>query len=172
MNAMASTRSMDLFKTGQASVSPTSLLCLSAHEGLFARLKFDSHRKEHLPSGASRCNGINHQLPELDIGNIEVLQWSYDHFSSALTDSDASLLEITSDQQTSVFRFFTLDLSALSQNNLCSVQNVLQRFKLAHLRIECSRLDLHFGSDIWKVLRAMPWSSFKSLVLAGDSIDD
>lgn len=66
-----------------------------------------------------------------------VLQWNCDHFFSQVSDYFASLLGMASKQHPLALTMFTLNVSRLSHAGLASIQEVLRRSNLEHLRVVC-----------------------------------
>lgn len=103
--------------------------------------------------------------------DVEFLQWDCDHVFSQLSDYSALFLNMATRKYPSVLTLFSLDVSQLSRVGLSSVQEVLERSILEHLHVICTPVDSQVDS-ISQVLDAVPWSSLKSLVFSGNSIDE
>ncbi|KFH65127.1 hypothetical protein MVEG_08608 [Podila verticillata NRRL 6337] len=121
---------------------------------------------------ARQLNTARQPREHLWPSEFEVLKWVYDHVSSPLSDISASIIDVASNQHSSVLCFFTLNVSPLTSKGLFSVREILRRSRLAHLRIESMRFDPNLEGDIRQVLGAVQWPPLKSLVLTGDNIDE
>lgn len=103
---------------------------------------------------------------------VDFLEWHLDHISERLRDDDVQLLESASRIFSSALTSFTLDITTLTVEGLTSICIVLQRSTLEHLHIRCVPFMPFLGVSVGSVLRAIQWSTIKSLVLTGSSIDD
>ncbi|KAF9332222.1 hypothetical protein BG006_004910 [Podila minutissima] len=114
------------------------------------------------------------QKDELDAPptDIKFLHWDCDQVSSKLSDYSASFLDIATLQHPSALKLFTLDTCQLSQDGLTSVQNVLRRSHLEHLKVVCNPINPHATKSISQVLGSVQWDTLKSLVLTGNRTND
>ncbi|KFH63801.1 hypothetical protein MVEG_10494 [Podila verticillata NRRL 6337] len=102
--------------------------------------------------------------------DIVFTQWDCDHIFTPVSDYSASILDMVTRQHPSVLTLFTLDVSRLSLAGLNSIQEVLRRSYLEHLNIVSSAV--HYKSkSISHLLDFVQWSTLKSLVLSGSSIE-
>ncbi|KAF9209434.1 hypothetical protein BGZ59_010122, partial [Podila verticillata] len=106
------------------------------------------------------------------LGAITVSEWNCDHLFVSLSDYSVTLLDAATTQHPSVLLSLTLNISSLSECSLACLQNVLQRSCLEHLNVHCTSFDPRLSNALHQVLHAVPWSTLKSLVLFGDSIDE
>ncbi|KAG0011616.1 hypothetical protein BGZ81_002075 [Podila clonocystis] len=67
---------------------------------------------------------------------------------------------------------FTLDISHRSRADLASVQHILSRSSLGHLRVVCTPIDLELAEFVDQVLKAINWRTVISLELSGNSINE
>ncbi|KFH74095.1 hypothetical protein MVEG_01308 [Podila verticillata NRRL 6337] len=141
-----------------------------------------TRRSDSYPDHLSDCNTtlsdqtIDSDLPSsqqdpLLFEGIEFLQWDCDEIFSQLDDYSVSFLEMATEQHPSVLTLFTLDISQLSHHGLASVEKVILRSNLEHLKIVCTSIDPFVSDSVAQVLMSVQWSTLKSLKLAGDDID-
>lgn len=101
---------------------------------------------------------------------FDFLQWN-DHFISPLSDFFASVLVMATQQHPSVLTTFTLDMSSLTGRWPYGIQKILSQSCLEFLNVVCSLVHPDLSCIIAQVLDFIHWSTLKSLVLSGDSID-
>lgn len=101
----------------------------------------------------------------------ECLLWDCDHIFSPLSDYDAEFLDMATLKYPSVLTLLTLDVSQLSWTGFVSVEKVLQRTSLEHLRVICNLIPSHLSRSASRVLGSIRWPTLKSLALTGDDID-
>lgn len=141
-----------------------------------------TRRCDSYPDHLSECNTtlssqtIDSDLPSdqqepLLFEGIEFLQWDCDEIVSQLDDYSVSFLEMATEQHPSVLTLFTLDISQLSHHGLVSVEKIILRSNLEHLKIVCTSIDPFVSDSVTQVLRSVQWSTLKSLKLTGDDID-
>lgn len=104
--------------------------------------------------------------------DIRLLRWDCDHVFSQLSDYSASFLNMATQQHPSVLTLFTLDISRLTRTGFASVQHIFARSDLEYLKIICTPIASELHDAIGQVLASLQWSTLKSLVLFGDSIDE
>lgn len=132
--------------------------------------------KSHDPSkvGAIRFVASKaHLIMNADgaVTGVEFLYWKHDHVSDPLVDSIAGLLDAATASFPSVMKSFHMDLSSLTQRGLTHIKNMLRRSALEQLHVRCVFLNPSLERSVADVLRAISWTSIKSLVLSGDKID-
>lgn len=66
---------------------------------------------------------------------------------------------------------FTLDVAPMSEDDLLRIRDVFMRSTVDLLRLLCIPFDPRLSDSIARVLRCIPWTSLKSLVLTGSNID-
>ncbi|KAG0340931.1 hypothetical protein BG000_010735 [Podila horticola] len=67
---------------------------------------------------------------------------------------------------------FTLNLVPRSQLEILNVQQVLRRSSLGNVQIVCTSFDSSLSTSHAKILRSLQWTTAKSLVFVGDSINE
>lgn len=102
----------------------------------------------------------------------DVLQWNCDHVPHATKDRDVALLDLASQKFPTVMTSFTLDVSGLTAQGLYRMQCVLQQSSLDILHVRCLPIAREHRDRVGLVLRAVQWSTIKSLALSGSHIDD
>ncbi|KFH63677.1 hypothetical protein MVEG_10370 [Podila verticillata NRRL 6337] len=106
-----------------------------------------------------------------DLVEFDFLQWDCDHFVSPLSTYFASFLDLATQKYPSVLTMFTLNTSSLSRNGLADIQKVLRRSSLESINVVCTFVHPDLSDIIAQVLGTVQWSTLKSLVLCGPSID-
>lgn len=106
------------------------------------------------------------------LADIEFLQWDCDQIFSPLSDYLAAFLDMATQQHPTVLTLVTLDITRLSRAGLAAVSNILGRSSLQHLNIECTAFDSSLSDSVALVLGSVPWTTLRSLTLAGDCMDD
>jgi hypothetical protein len=127
---------------------------------IVAQLDIQRRSSDNCARDGSACN--------LD---VDILLWECDHVLFSLSDFTTSLLSMATQHHPLVLGFFTLDITSLTEIGLASVDNLLRRSSLEHLRILCSPFDHVLSDHITKALQNIPWHSLKTLDLTGDNID-
>ncbi|KAG0028560.1 hypothetical protein BGZ81_004610 [Podila clonocystis] len=102
----------------------------------------------------------------------DVLHWNCDHVPHATKDHDVVLLDLASQKFPAVMTSFTLDVSGLTAQGLDRMQCVLQQSSLEILHVRCLPIARKHRDQVGLVLRAVQWSTVKSLALSGSHIDD
>ncbi|KAF9334553.1 hypothetical protein BG006_001969 [Podila minutissima] len=103
---------------------------------------------------------------------MDVLHWNCDYVPHATKDRDVALLDLASKKFPTVMISFTLDVSGLTAQGLYRVQCVLQQSSLEILHVRCLPIAREHRNRVGLILRAVQWSTIKSLVLSGSHIDD
>lgn len=97
---------------------------------------------------------------------------SVDQLISSANIVDVFASSFGSHASTTHLSAFTLDIVPLSQSNRVSVQNILSRSSVDHIRILCRPFHPSQSYCIAQALSSIRWSTSTSLVLAGDSINE
>lgn len=71
-----------------------------------------------------------------------------------------------------ILNSFTLDISHRSRVELTSVQHILSRSNLSHLRIVCTPIDPGLAETVDQVFQAISWATVISLELCGVNIEE
>lgn len=95
--------------------------------------------------------------------------WTGDHVSGR--SWNAALLEAVTQEYPAMLVGFTVDISNITDQELMSIQRVLHNSRLEHLHIHRLSLQPMLQHNSYRVLGSIQWSTIKSLVLSGDSID-
>ncbi|KAI9241319.1 MAG: hypothetical protein BYD32DRAFT_406098 [Podila humilis] len=103
--------------------------------------------------------------------NIEVISWSCDAISSTLSEKGAALLNLATQQNRSALTRFTLDITFLTETGLHHIIDVLKRSALECLHIRCVPIRPRVRQHLAALLGAVQWSTIKTLILSGNSID-
>ncbi|KAG0018941.1 hypothetical protein BGZ81_010015, partial [Podila clonocystis] len=122
--------------------------------------------------GEEKQPPVCHQQTRDAPGDIEIRQWHCDEIFGRLSDFAASFLDMATLQHPSILTSFSLDVTDRSADCLASIQNMIGRSYLEHLVIECVPIDPTLSDLIAQVLHSIAWSTLKSLVLTGHSIDE
>lgn len=67
---------------------------------------------------------------------------------------------------------FTLNLVPRSQLEILNVQQVLHRSRVGNVQNVCTSFDSSLSTSLAKILRSLQWTTAKSLVFVGDSINE
>lgn len=95
--------------------------------------------------------------------------WTGDYVSARSWNS--ALLDTATLEYPTMLVGFTVDVSNITDQRLIRIQRVLHDSRLEHLHIRCLSLQPRPQYNSGRVLRSIQWSTIKSLVLSGDSID-
>lgn len=101
---------------------------------------------------------------------FNILEWNYDKVSQVLEGWVAYVLAIAMQSPRARLASFVLNASLLTAGGLGSVHQVLEQSGLQFLHVECGAFDPSLENDLGQVLKAVNWSTLKSLELFGDNI--
>ncbi|KAF9217537.1 hypothetical protein CPC16_000668 [Podila verticillata] len=102
---------------------------------------------------------------------VKILDWKYDYIDGPMTNRQAVLLDIATQQHPSVLFSMSLDVSLLRKLGLARVGSTLTRSSIVFLKMYCFPMKQGQVSAIQKVLSAVNWSKVKSLTLFGSAIE-
>ncbi|KAG0025765.1 hypothetical protein BGZ81_006853 [Podila clonocystis] len=111
------------------------------------------------------------QSSVVTLQDINVLSWSCDTVSGALSNKSAAILDLATLQDRSALTRFTLDITFLTENGLGNIKDVLKRSTLECLHIRCVPILSRLRKHVAMVLGAVQWPTIKTLILSGDSVD-
>ncbi|KAG0338396.1 hypothetical protein BG004_007249 [Podila humilis] len=109
---------------------------------------------------------------QVDMLQIEFSQWNCDYIGCQLSDASALYLDLATQHDPYMLKAFTLDISTLSKDGICNVQNVLKRSKLEQLKIQCTAISPDLVQDVSRLFQILQLSTVKSLEFVGENIEE
>ncbi|KAF9429590.1 hypothetical protein BGZ94_010178 [Podila epigama] len=102
----------------------------------------------------------------------DILQWGNDRISSSQLRLCTAFIDHATRLYPMHLTTLTLNTSTLSRSHLLLVQNILRQSQnLGTLHIECVPFEQDMEEDLFDVLTSIPWSTLRSLVLTGTSLE-
>lgn len=103
--------------------------------------------------------------------NIKFLKCDVDHVSEGMTDNEAIILDMITEQVPDALAHFVLDTGRLTSTGIESLQRVLSRSPIRFLRIECNAFDQDLREHLVHALAYIQRPFLVSLVLCGEAVD-
>ncbi|KAI9238419.1 MAG: hypothetical protein BYD32DRAFT_413882 [Podila humilis] len=170
------------FDMWQGRSNPLQLILLERQNDgrghIVAKALVHGHSYGSLRGSASRLHGFDSQVASSQDWKrgtpttVEFLQWNSDRVSHPLNDQAAALLDMATNQHSSIVTAFVLDISNLSHRGIAHVQNILQRSMLNCLHICCTPFDPSLTDCVRQVLLSVQWSMLQSFILSGEAVNE
>lgn len=156
----------------QGRVHPVQLTffdkCVGKQERVVAKLVLSSKVQDVTRNS---CDDLDlRKFSPLDI-DIKVLEFAVDHVSEGMTDDEAAVLDMITEQVPDALTHFVLDTGRLTRTGIESLQRVVARSSIRFLRIECGTFDRDLREHLVLALACIQRSSLVSLVLCGEVVD-
>ncbi|KFH72691.1 hypothetical protein MVEG_02980 [Podila verticillata NRRL 6337] len=110
------------------------------------------------------------KLSPLDV-DIKVLKCAVDHVSERMTDDEAAVLDMITEQAPDALTHFVLDTGRLTRTGIESLQRVVARSSIRFLRIECNAFDQDLREHLVLALAYIQRHLLVSLILCGKAVD-